>query len=107
VTVYVGGIRFYRPISIGALVRVEAKVIYTGKTSMHIAVDVKSRKITENEFLKTSHCVIVFVAMDKEGKPQEVPCWSPETEEEKKMEDYAKRLMNLRKGIYQEMCPYF
>src|SRR5690625_3268545 len=94
VTVYVGGIRFYRPISIGALVRVEAKVIYTGKTSMHIAVDVKSKKITENEFLKTSHCVIVFVAVGKEGKPQEVPCWNPETEEEKKMEDYAKRLMN-------------
>ena len=34
VTVYVGGIRFYKPILVGSLVEVEAKVIYTGRTSM-------------------------------------------------------------------------
>src|SRR5688572_29446106 len=37
VTVYVGGIRFYKPIFIGALVEVRAKIIYTGTTSMHLA----------------------------------------------------------------------
>lgn len=40
VTVYVGGIRFYSPIKIGHIVKVEAEVIYTGKTSMHIAINV-------------------------------------------------------------------
>ena len=34
VTVYVGGIQFYKPIKIGSIVEVEAKVIYTGKTSI-------------------------------------------------------------------------
>src|SRR5699024_10677280 len=62
VTVYVGGIRFIKPVSIGEFVRVEAKIIYTGRTSMHIAVDVKSRKTTEDKFEMTSHCIIVFVA---------------------------------------------
>ena len=38
VTVYVGGIRFYSPIKIGHIVKVEAEVIYTGSTSMHIAI---------------------------------------------------------------------
>ena len=42
VTIYAGGIRFYKPILIGNLVKVVAKVIYTGKTSIHIAVDVFS-----------------------------------------------------------------
>ena len=37
VTVYVGGIRFYRPILIGNLVEVRAKLIHTGKTSMHVS----------------------------------------------------------------------
>src|SRR3712207_6931227 len=32
VTVYVGGIRFHRPVLIGNMVGVSAKLIYTGKT---------------------------------------------------------------------------
>jgi len=106
VTVYVGGIRFYKPISIGALVRVEAQVIYTGKTSMHIAVDVYSKKLHESEFVKTTHCIIVFVSVDENGKPKEAPCWHATTEEEKKLEMYAKRLMELRKDIEAEMDPH-
>ena len=43
VTVYVGGIRFYKPISIGEVIKIEATVVYTRKTSIHIAVDVFSR----------------------------------------------------------------
>ena len=50
VTVYVGGIRFYRPINIGAIVKVEAQVIYTGTTSIHIAVNVFSRKLKDKKF---------------------------------------------------------
>lgn len=42
VTVYVGGIRFHRPIMIGHLVEVEAKLAYTGNTSMNISVEVRS-----------------------------------------------------------------
>ena len=39
VTVYVDGIRFHRPVPIGNMVEVSAKLIYTGKTSMHVAVE--------------------------------------------------------------------
>src|SRR5690606_31392376 len=53
VTVYVGGIRFYKPISIGAIVKVDATVIYTGTTSIHIAVNVYSREIRKEKFTKT------------------------------------------------------
>ena len=69
VTVYVGGIRFLRPIQIGQLVEVHAQVIHTGTTSMHLAVDVYSRHPTETEHHKTTHCIIIFVAMDEHGKP--------------------------------------
>lgn len=42
ITAYAGGIRFVQPIHVGNLVEVSAKVIYTGKTSMHIAIDVQA-----------------------------------------------------------------
>lgn len=106
VTVYVGGIRFLKPIKIKDLVRIDADIIYTGRTSMHIKIDVFSRPVTETEFVKKTHCVIVFVAVDENGKPTEVPKLVPETEEEKQLENYAKKLMNLRTGIEDEMKAY-
>lgn len=103
VTVYVGGIRFYRPISIGAIVKVEAQVIYTGTTSIHIAVNVFSRQLKEKKFEKTTHCVIVFVSTNEEGKPVPVNKFKPSNQLQIEMEQYALRLIDLRKSIENEM----
>lgn len=106
VTVYVGGIRFYRPIFIGNVVEVRARLIYTGHTSMHVAVDVSAYDPKDGQVTRTTHCIIVFVAVDDAGKPMEVPHWAPQTEEEKGLERYAVRLMELRQQIEEEMHPY-
>jgi acyl-CoA hydrolase len=107
VTVYVGGIRFIQPILIGHLVEVQARLIYTGRTSMHIAVDVLAGDPKESQLRKTTHCIIVFVAVAPDGKPVPVPAWNSETEEDKALEDYARKLMGLRNGIEEEMNRYF
>ena len=103
VTVYVGGIRFIRPIHIGNVVEVHAKVIYTGNTSMHIAVDVLAGDPRQGAFNKTTHCVIVFVAMNEDGKPAAVPHWQPLTEEDQGLESYARKLMSLRSSLDEEV----
>src|SRR4028119_2083124 len=54
VTVYVGGIRFYQPIFIGHLVEVRARLIFTGRSSMHIAVDVSARDPKEDGMVQTT-----------------------------------------------------
>lgn len=107
VTAYVGGIRFMRPIRIGSLVEIRSRVIYTGTTSMHIAVDVSASDPKQCHFEKTTHCVIIFVAVDESGKPQEVPEWEPSSEEDLELEDYSKRLMEARKDVEAEMRPRF
>ncbi len=106
VTVYVGGIRFYSPIKIGHIVKVEANVIYTGTSSMHIAINVFSRNIKSKNFEKKTHCIIVFVALDDDGNKLEIPKFVPETDAEKQNEQYAIRLMDLRKTIEDEMKPF-
>lgn len=106
VTVYVGGIRFFQPIKIGDLVEINAKVIYTGKTSMHVAVDVLAKNPREQNYVKTTHCIIVFVSVNEEGQPQPVRKWIPVTETDRKLEQYAQRLMALRQGVEQEMQDY-
>lgn len=103
VTVYVGGIRFVNPIHIGEMVEVQASLIYTGKTSMHIAVDIKAINPKTKAEIKATHCVIVFAAVNEEGKTIPVPAWKPGTEAEKKLEKYAIRLAEMRKQINEEM----
>lgn len=107
VTVYVGGIRFFQPIKIGQIIKVEANLIYTGKSSMHISIDVYSRNLKRKDFEKKTHCIIVFVAVDEDGKKVEIPQWIPETEQEKQLEQYAKKLVDLRKNIEDEMKQHF
>lgn len=106
VTVYVGGIRFYKPILIGHMVEVKAKVIYTGRTSLHLSMDVLACDPRDGVYQKTTHCIIIFVAVNGEGERVEVPRWQPETPEDTALEQYAIKLMNLRESIDAEMSLY-
>jgi acyl-CoA hydrolase len=107
VTVYVGGIRFYKPISIGEVIKVECAVVHTGSSSIHIMVEVYSRDFSEYVFEKKTHCIIIFVAMDENGSPKRVKPWVPQTVQEKHLQEYAMRLKELRENIHEEMKPYF
>lgn len=107
VTVYVGGIRFINPIHIGDIVEVQARIIYTGRSSMHIAVDIKAINPKTKVETKTTHCVIVFAAVDDDGKTVPVPAWVPQTEEEKRSQEYAIKLSELRKAINEATSSQF
>lgn len=104
VTVYVGGIRFYKPVLIGNVVEARAKLVHTGRTSMHVVVDVGASDPKDRLRTKTTHCVIVFVAVDEQGNPVEVTRWRPETEEDAALERYAVKLMELRKGMEESVA---
>ena len=108
VTVAVGGIRFVAPIRISDLVTVETVLVYTGTTSMHFAVDVRARDpmADEGEARLCTHCVIVFVAIDEAGKPVPVPAWTPRSDEDRRLAEYATKVMALSKGIEQAVARY-
>ncbi|RKF13758.1 acyl-CoA thioesterase [Alginatibacterium sediminis] len=103
ITAYAGGIRFVQPIHVGNIVEVSAKVIYTGRSSMHLGVDVKAGDPKESTRSLTTHCVLVMVAVDSNGKPTEIPEWVPTSEIDIEMRDSAIRLMDMRKKIGAEM----
>ncbi|MDI1335174.1 MAG: acyl-CoA thioesterase [Lacunisphaera sp.] len=99
VTVYVGGIRFLHPILIGHLVEVTAKVIHTGRTSMHIALQVRAGDPRGGELTETTHCTMVFVAVSSTGASVPVHRWVPVTAEDKALEHQALKQMELRQGM--------
>lgn len=84
VTASIEAVDFKRPVKVGDIIEVKAKVIYTAHTSMVVKVDVhKVGKYSPGaEF--TCRGYIVFVAIDPDGKPIQVPALKVVTEEDKK-----------------------
>ena len=102
VTVYVGGIRFLKPISVGDLVELKAELMHTGRTSMHISVSVHARNPRDPVRRFTTHCILVFVALDDQGKPVRIPDFVPESEHSQRLNAYAKRMIELREQMQSE-----
>ena len=90
VTVFVGGIRFHHPVRIGELVEVEARLAYTGNTSMNISVEVRSGDMKTGQLYTTTECLIVFVSVDDHGRPVPVQPWQPQTAAEIDLAERAK-----------------
>lgn len=67
VTVYVEGIRFFKPIFIGQIVEVTAMIVHTGTSSMHVKVDVATIDPKTGDRKTTTRCMIAFVAVDNGG----------------------------------------
>jgi acyl-CoA hydrolase len=70
VTAYIGNVRFTRPVQIGQLVEVQARLIYTGRSSMHILLTVQSADPKDGVFSETTQCLSVFVAVAKTAAPR-------------------------------------
>jgi acyl-CoA hydrolase len=106
VTAYAGGIKFVAPILVGNLVEVEAKVILTGNSSMHIALQVHASDPKSLNRRLTTHCIVIMVAVDESGEKITIPEWVPETDEDIQQHETALKLMDMRKLISAEMQIY-
>ena len=102
VTVRVDEMVFYEPILVGELVICEAQLVFVGKTSMEIEVTVKVENLmSESPPRLALKAYFTFVALDKDGKPCEVPRLLLETEAEKKIfaqreQKYLQRKQRVR-----------
>ncbi len=89
VTVSANGIRFIRPILVGQMITVTARIVHTGKTSMHIYVVVRAGYPKDSGVVVTNRCFITFMATDETGFPVKVQTYIPETEEDRLLEEVA------------------
>jgi acyl-CoA hydrolase len=82
VTASVDDLQFTRPIRMGDVVIIRARVNYTGKTSMEVGVHVDRE---EAHTRRREHCMtayFTFVGVDAHGKPRAVPAIYPMSEED-------------------------
>lgn len=96
VAVFSGGVRFYRPLHIGDLVEVEARLVYTGTKGMHIAVHVRSGDPKQDQLELTTYCLTVMVARDQSGTAVPVKTWEPVSDEDFRLWQHARELLEIR-----------
>ena len=82
VTASIDRVDFRERIPVGALVTCVGTVDYVGNSSMDITVEVYAENPSSGEKRHTHTAHVVFVAIDRAGKPKRVPRLVPETPEE-------------------------
>ncbi len=98
-SVFAGGVRFYRPMFIGDLVEVDARLLHTGTTSMHISVHVRSGDPRTRDLRETTHCTIVYCGVDEQGRKRPVPPWKPVLPGDVALESHARAMIDIRQRL--------
>ena len=84
VTASIDRVDFREPIHVGDLVVLSASVNFAGRTSLEVGVRVEAEDLVSGRRRHTNSCYLTFVAVDRNGRPMEVPQVVPETEAEKR-----------------------
>lgn len=83
VTVSVDRVHFRQPIHVGELVTMYASVNFAHRTSIEVGVRVEAENVLTGERRHTNSCYLTYVAIDRNGRPVQVPPVVPETDEER------------------------
>lgn len=84
VTVSIDRVDFREPVHVGDLVVMKASVNYVGRTSMEVGLRVEAEDLVSGVRRHTNSCYMTFVAIDRNGRPVEVPSLTPETPDEER-----------------------
>ena len=84
VTVSIDRVDFREPIHIGDLVIMKSAVNFAGRTSVEVGVRVEAEHLSTGERRHTNSAYVTFVAVDRNGRPIELPELIPETDEEQR-----------------------
>ena len=72
-TVAIHSMTFLKSVHVGDLVSCHVELIKLGKTSMTIAVEAWTERLATGEKVCVTQGTFVFVAIDEQGKPRQVP----------------------------------
>ncbi len=83
VTASVDELHFLRPLRLGDIVNIRARLSAVHRTSCEVNVVVTAENPAKNEKFKTTEATLTFVSIDDKGKPIPMPQLLSQTEEDK------------------------
>ncbi len=105
VTASINNVYFDKPIPLGSVLTLEAKVSRAFNTAMEVFIDVWLEDPFGGDKIKVNEAIYTFIAVDKKGKPTPVPPLEPETALEKTRFDAALRRRQLSLVLAGKMPP--
>ncbi len=105
VTASVDNVSFEKPILLGNVVTLRAKVTRAFNSSMEVRIEVTGEDIPNGKKFESNTAYFTFVAVDQSGRPIDVPEAIPETPEEKEYFAGALRRRQLRLVLAGRMKP--
>jgi len=96
VTASTDSVDFLHPINVGDMICMESFVTWTHHTSMEIYVSIVSENLKTGERRVCATSFLTFVAIDENGKTQDVPPVIPESDFEKELHQSAPDRYKLR-----------
>ncbi len=96
VTASIDRMDFHHPIFVGDLLFFKASLNFVGRTSMEIGVRVEAENLMTGEVRHAASAYLTYVAIDREGRPVEVPPLIVETDEERRRQREGKARREMR-----------
>jgi len=84
VTVTIDSMTFHSPVQVGNVLTLQASLNWVGHTSLEVGVRVIAENPLTGERTHTNSAFLVYVALDAQGRPSQVPPLTLKTEEEKR-----------------------
>jgi|GEM_PF-109946 len=97
VTAMVNELHFLRPVRVGQLVLIHAKITFASHSSMEVRLEVEAEDLWTEKSVESLTAHFVMVALDKEGKPSGVPPLIICTEEEERLFNEGSRRYQARR----------
>ena len=96
VTVSMDSVNFIKPVFVGNVLKLNARINYVHNSSMEIEIKAEAEDIVTGIRTITGTAFVTFVALDKNGKPTHVPRLSLKTDEDRKKYEEGKIRMEDR-----------
>ncbi len=97
VTAAIDELSFFSPVHVNDLLILRASVNYVGATSLEVGVRVEAEPFGGGPRRHTTSAFLVFVSLDEDGRPVDVPPLITETAQEKRRQELGELRRQMRK----------
>jgi acyl-CoA hydrolase len=97
-TVAVDNIEFRHPVRVGELITITSKMIWAGRTSMKVCLEVVAENLKTGNTIQTNTAFFTFVALNESCMPAIIPPLLPQTDEERALFETEEKKYRLRKN---------
>ena len=102
VTVSMDSVNFLKPVFVGNVLSLNARINYVHNSSMEIEVKAEAEDIATGIRTVTGSAFVTFVSLDKNGKPTPVPKLALKTDDDRRKFEEGKIRMDTRLKNHQK-----